>query len=137
LVNGALIDSEPDSLHCLEGLEQLILYRTDLWDFGNPYIRASLQSFLDALPSPNSLSYIELEDFFEAGTSLAVISGHCTRLASALADRTKFPKLQRLKFRTTVVKGKKPTLEEWEAKRDDYWRVLRNVGVKVEVPGHL
>jgi hypothetical protein len=129
-VNGALVlDSAANSLHGLEGLEQLIVYRPDLWGFDHPaFIRAGLNFFLDALPSPNSLSHIEVEDFFEA--SLVFISLHCTHLASALADRARFPRFQELKLKSTRVG------EEWEAALDNCWRVLRNVGVKVEVPGH-
>ncbi|KAH6904630.1 hypothetical protein BKA70DRAFT_1431935 [Coprinopsis sp. MPI-PUGE-AT-0042] len=135
LTMGADFFVEPGSLSQLRNLEKIIVDSAQYWHVDNRLGRASLRSFLDALPSQSSLSYIELEDFYEGDKNFPGSSEFWPQFASILADQSKYPTLQTVKFRR--VNGIIPTLEEWEVKQRGYWRALREVGVVVQMPSHL
>ncbi|KAH6911798.1 hypothetical protein BKA70DRAFT_1560061 [Coprinopsis sp. MPI-PUGE-AT-0042] len=118
---------------CLTQLQQLQELLVDeelfLGDV-NPY--DVLPSFLDAFPSPNSLSYVEIEKIYDGeGIFPDSASGFGARLDSVLANRSRFAKLHTVKFRHTIVKRPKPTPEEWEVKERGYWPALREAGVLI------
>ncbi|KAH6907625.1 hypothetical protein BKA70DRAFT_1563097 [Coprinopsis sp. MPI-PUGE-AT-0042] len=117
----------------LQQVQELIINPEPRFGHRNPC--DVLPSFLDAFPSPNALSYVEIKNFYEAeshfpGGALQLWK----RLDSILANRSRFAKLHTLKFRRTVVIRAKPTPEEWEEKQRDYWLALKEVGVVIEMP---
>ncbi|KAH6904612.1 hypothetical protein BKA70DRAFT_1565601 [Coprinopsis sp. MPI-PUGE-AT-0042] len=121
----------PGSLSQLSHLEELVVDDQD-YTSGNPYV--SLPSLLGALPTPNSLSYIEIENFYEAKGYYPGIEAFWSQLDSMLANRSRFPRLQIVKFRQTIIYSSSVTSQhEWEATQQGYWPLLVEAGVGVEI----
>ncbi|KAH6911781.1 hypothetical protein BKA70DRAFT_1268499 [Coprinopsis sp. MPI-PUGE-AT-0042] len=117
IATNAITCDLPSHLSHLQQLEELVFDEAVVldWQDLNPY--SIVPSFLDAFPSPNSLSYCRVlgPTRFDAG------------------DRRRFPRFHTMKFRHTVVDPPKTTPEEWEETQRGYWPALRGVGVGVEM----
>ncbi|KAH6904619.1 hypothetical protein BKA70DRAFT_1295885 [Coprinopsis sp. MPI-PUGE-AT-0042] len=121
----------PGSLYQLSHLEELIVEDKDLTS-GNPYV--SLPSLLEALPTPSSLSHIEIENFYEAKGYYPGIEAFWSQLDSMLANRSRFPRLHTVKFRQTIIyPGNETPQHEWEARQQGHWPLLMEAGVGVEI----
>ncbi|KAH6907627.1 hypothetical protein BKA70DRAFT_1283541 [Coprinopsis sp. MPI-PUGE-AT-0042] len=133
IATNAITCDLPSHLSHLQQLEELVFDEAVVlnWQDLNPY--SIVPSFLDAFPSPNSLSYVELQNFYEGEYHFSGSAEFWARLDSMLADRRRFPVFHTMKFRHTVVDPPKPTPEEWEETQRGYWPALRGVGVGVEM----
>ncbi|KAH6904613.1 hypothetical protein BKA70DRAFT_526989 [Coprinopsis sp. MPI-PUGE-AT-0042] len=89
----------PGSLSQLSHLEELVVDDQD-YTSGNPYV--SLPSLLEALPTTNSLSCIEIGNFYKADGEYPGIEAFWSRLDAILANRSRFPRLHMVKFRRTI-----------------------------------
>ncbi|KAH6904621.1 hypothetical protein BKA70DRAFT_1565606 [Coprinopsis sp. MPI-PUGE-AT-0042] len=127
----------PELFSQLSHLEELVVDDQDVTR-GNPYV--SLPSLLEALPTPNSLSCIEIENFYEAEGYYPGIEAFWYRLDSILANRSRFPRLCMVKFRHTIAYPREqPSKHDWEAKQRGYWPLLlkAGVGVKIDIDGAI
>ncbi|KAH6904629.1 hypothetical protein BKA70DRAFT_1295920 [Coprinopsis sp. MPI-PUGE-AT-0042] len=113
-------------------LEELVVEEGNLEM--NPY--ANLPFFLELLPSPNSLAYVEIEHFFEGDGMFPGSEELVANLDSILANRNKFTKLHTVKFKCALKDRLSLSPEERDAKWQGYWPGLKGAGVVVEMPSH-
>jgi hypothetical protein len=99
----------------------------------NPY--PGFGPFLQALPSPNSISKIQIRVYFGSRSSASVPGQEFwDGIDLILSDRIRFPKLACLDFKirtTRDVPLDKPAWEEYEQEERVYWRACKAVGVEV------